>query len=75
MAMTKKRIKIKKEISETGEILRILNYIFLVFAFFFLIILDKVTIGFPFVIIWLANVVLISCFTKEIKLRRGNKIS
>ena len=40
-----------------------------------LIILDKVTIGLPFVIIWLANVILISCFTKEIKLRRGKKIS
>ena len=32
--MTNKRIKNKKEVSETGEILRIVNYIFLVIAFF-----------------------------------------
>ena len=73
--MTNKRIKNKKEVSETGEILRIVNYIFLVIAFIFLVLLHKEIIALPFVIIWLINNVLISFYTKEIKLRRGNKVS
>lgn len=67
--MTNKRIKNKKEVSETGEILRIVNYIFLVIAFIFLVLLHKEIIALPFVIIWLINNVLISFYTKEIKLR------
>lgn len=73
--MTNKRIKNKKEVSETGEILRIVNYIFLVIAFIFLVLLHKEIIALLFVIIWLINNVLISFYTKEIKLRRGNKVS
>jgi len=73
--MTNKRIKNRKEVSETGEILRIVNYIFLVIAFIFLVLLHKEIIALPFVIIWLINNVLISFYTKEIKLRRGNKVS
>ena len=73
--MTNKRIKNKKEVSETGEILRIVNYIFLVVAFIFLVLIHKEIIALPFVIIWLINNVLISFYTKEIKLRRGNKVS
>lgn len=73
--MTNKRIKNKKEVSETGEILRIVNYIFLVVAFIFLVLLHKEILALPFVIIWLINNVLISFYTKEIKLRRGNKVS
>ena len=49
--MTNKRIKNKKEVSETREILRIVNYIFLVIAFIFLVLLHKEIIALPFVII------------------------
>ena len=73
--MPKKQLKNKNEISETGDILRLINYVFILSASIFLFLIKKESIAFAFLIIWLINSLLISLYTKEIKLKRGNKIT
>ena len=73
--MPKKQLKNKNEISEIGDILRLINYVFIIFASVFLFLIKRETVAFSFLIIWLINSLLISSYTKEIKLRRGKKIA
>jgi len=71
--MTKKQLRSKK--SKVGDILRLINYIFIISASILLFLIKKESIAFAFLIIWLINSLLISSYTKEIKLKRGNKIT
>lgn len=71
----KKELKNKKEISEIGDILRLINYIVVILVSIFLFLIKRETIAVAFLIIWLINSLLISLYTKEIKLKRGNKIT
>ena len=71
--MTKKQLRNKK--SKIGDMLRLINYIFIIVASIFLFLIKKESIAFAFLIIWLINSLLISSYTKEIKLKRGNKIT
>ena len=73
--MPKKQLKNKKEISETGDILRLINYIVIILISIFLFLIKRKAIAVAFLIIWLINSLLISLYTKEIKLKRGNKIT
>ena len=71
--MTKKKLRSKK--SKMGDILRLINYVFIISASILLFLIKKESIAFAFLIIWLINSFLISSYTKEIKLKRGNKIT
>jgi len=71
--MTKKQLRNKK--SKVRDILRLINYIFIISASILLFLIKKESIAFAFLIIWLINSLLISSYTKEIKLKRGNKIT
>lgn len=71
--MTKKQLRSKK--SKMGDILRLINYVFIISASILLFLIKKESIAFAFLIIWLINSFLISSYTKEIKLKRGNKIT
>ena len=71
----KKQLKNKNEISETGDILRLINYIVIILVSIFLFLIKRKAIAVAFLIIWLINSLLISLYTKEIKLKRGNKIT
>jgi hypothetical protein len=71
----KKQLKNKNEISETGDILRLINYIVIILVSIFLFLIKRKTIAVAFLIIWLINSLLISLYTKEIKLKRDNKIT
>ena len=71
--MTKKQLRSKK--SKIGDILRLINYVFILSASIFLFLIKKESIAFAFLIIWLINSLLISSYTKEIKLKQGNKIT
>ena len=73
--MPKKQLKNKNEISETGDILRLINYIAIILVSIFLFLIKRKAIAVTFLIIWLINSLLISSYTKEIKLKRGNKIT
>ena len=71
----KKRLNKQKEVSEIGEILRFINYIFIIIAAIFMFLLKIDTIAFLFIIICLINLFFINLYTKEIKLKRNNKIT
>ena len=71
----KKRLNKQKEVSETGEILRFINYIFIIIAAIFMFLLKIDTIAFLFIIICLINLFFINLYTKKIKLKRNNKIT
>lgn len=71
--MTKKQLRNKK--SKVRDVLRLINYIFIISASILLFLIKKESIAFAFLIIWLINSLLISSYTKEIKLKRGNKIT
>ena len=73
--MPKKQLKNKNEISETGDILILINYIVIILVSIFLFLIKRKAIAVAFLIIWLINSLLISLYTKEIKLKRGNKIT
>lgn len=73
--MTKKRLNKQKEVSETGEILRVINYLFMIIAAIFMFVLKIDIVAFLFIIIWLTNMFFINLYTKEIKLKRNNKIT
>jgi len=73
--MPKKQLKNKNEISETGDILRLINYIVIILVSIFLFLIKRKAIAVAFLIIWLINSLLIPLYTKEIKLKRGNKIT
>lgn len=73
--MTKKRLNKQKEVSETGEILRVINYLFMIIAAIFMFVLNIDIVAFLFIIIWLTNMFFINLYTKEIKLKRNNKIT
>lgn len=73
--MPKKQLKNKNEISGTRDILRLINYIVIILVSIFLFLIKRKAIAVAFLIIWLINSLLISLYTKEIKLKRGNKIT
>lgn len=73
--MPKKQLKNKNEISETRDILRLINYIVIILVSIFLFLIKRKAIAVAFLIIWLINSLFISLYTKEIKLKRGNKIT
>lgn len=72
--MTKKT-RNQKERSETGDVLRVINYIFILIASIYMFIFRKDAFAFMFIIIWLINALFVSLYTKEVKLRRNNTIT